>query len=420
MIWSTLSRFSRRARTSDIIRTTFVNYVGLAVTAGTSILVARALGPAGRGEFAAIMTWFALALVLGELGQSGAITYWVARLKDRAPSTVASGRHLTLVGATVTAAGMIALSPTLARGDAELAIAYVIAFSACLVNGVWGPSVYALQAVSIAAWNAVRLSQSILYAVGVVVVLVAQLASVLSLAVVLALSMTCQLSIAAIIGSRLGLGGGRASRRELVKLGRYGVAYAGSQIPATGAAQYDKAFLSQTVSTSALGQYAVATTVASLSGPLATAIASVVFPRLSRTIHDETSRRKAENRAILITVGMSGLVIAMIAAIAAPVVPALFGREYLDAILLVWMLLPSMYFRAISELNSVFTRSRGRPGLVTWSRVSGLVVGVCLIVPLVAMAGPGGAAISVFALEGTTLLVSSLILWKLRRSERQG
>lgn len=418
--WSRGTDLLRRATRSEITRTTFVNYVAVAVTAGTSILIAREIGPSGRGEYGAVLAWFALALTIGELGQSGAVTHAVARARERAPQIVASARLISAAGSLVATALACACAPLLAGGDPALTSAYLLAFGACLVNGWWGPYVYALQAVSLRMWNSVRLSQSVFYAAGVLVLLVTDTASVVALALVLAISTVLQLLVARVLGARHALARGRAERDEVGRVLRYGAAYAASQVPATGAAQYDKAFLSQLVPAGALGQYAVAGTVASLSGPLSTAISSVVFPRLSGILGDERSRRSAENRAIVLAGGVTLVVVAIVAVVTPAVVPFLFGADFTDAVPLVWWLLPAMLLRAISDVIAVATRSRARPGLVTWSRVASLGVGAGLIVPLVHATGTVGAALSLLALEGTMLACSALTLWRLRRNGAQG
>ena len=48
------------------------------------ILLARSLGPAGRGEFAALVLWAALAFDIAALGTPGAVAYWAASSDPRA------------------------------------------------------------------------------------------------------------------------------------------------------------------------------------------------------------------------------------------------------------------------------------------------------------------------------------------------
>src|SRR5690606_13602796 len=110
------------------------------------------------------MAWFSISLAAGELGQSGAIAHWVARVRARSQETVASGRAIMLVASGVVATVAVVVSPILANGDPTLTIAYCVAFVGCLANGVWASFMYATQAVSIRCWNVIRISQPVFYA----------------------------------------------------------------------------------------------------------------------------------------------------------------------------------------------------------------------------------------------------------------
>src|SRR5690349_13845071 len=78
-------RTAARSRFGRNVATTAVANLACTGTAGVAgVVIARALGPAGRGEYAAIVAWFGVILVVGELGQTAATTYFVAREPPRA------------------------------------------------------------------------------------------------------------------------------------------------------------------------------------------------------------------------------------------------------------------------------------------------------------------------------------------------
>ncbi|PYD00607.1 hypothetical protein B4U78_010565 [Microbacterium esteraromaticum] len=411
-------RLVSRVVRSNVTHTAIVNYSSLLITAGASVLVARLLGPEGRGEYAAIMTWFGLALVVGEFGQSGAITHWVARFPQRASMMVASARLITVGGAVIVGTAAMVTAPWLAGGDEELTIAYWIVFLGCFANGVLGPYTYAAQAISIRAWNLIRVSQPLIYVLLVVAFALSSRLTIVTLALALTISTVFQHIIAGVIARSLQAVRGSTSRRDLEMLARYGAAYAGSQVPATVGGQYDKAYLSQTVPGQDLGQYAVAGTIASLSTPLATAISSVVFPRMSADRSDARARVRLENRSLAVTAFATGIAVFTLAAIASPLVSAVFGAEFQPAVELVWWLVPATLCHALSEIIAVLIRSRSRPGQVTVARLVSLAVGAGSIVPLVKVADVTGAAISLTLLEVTMLVVSAVVLARLRKVAR--
>lgn len=407
---------TRRARRSNVIQAAAVNYIAVFVAAVASVLVARALGPEGRGQFAALMAWFSLALVVGELGQSGSITHWVAKRREEASNIVATGRLLTILGSLIAGGVALVIAPWLADNDPALVAAYSTAFTVCFLNGVWGPYVYAAQAVSIPAWNLIRIIQPVVYVILIIFLFLTNLLGIVTLAASLVASTAAQLIVGYIIAIRLDLTKGKPSKKNAALLGKYGGAYYASQFPSSISAQYDKVFLSQTVSDSELGQYSVAGTVASLGGPLATAIASVAFPRLSADISGQVVRSRSENRLIALTGGVTALVLLALCFASITFVPWVFGEEFRYSIVLIGLLAPAMWARSLSEVVLVLVRSRGRPGLVIWARFSGLAAGALSILPLISRFGVAGGTFSLMLLESVTLLVSIFLLRTLRHN----
>src|SRR5437899_2792632 len=80
----------------------------------SGIVIARSLGPAGRGELAAVLLWPALLAYLSGLGCADAITYLAARRPDRARDIGATGLVLAVLqGAAVVGAGYVVLPAVL-------------------------------------------------------------------------------------------------------------------------------------------------------------------------------------------------------------------------------------------------------------------------------------------------------------------
>src|SRR6266851_4167131 len=63
----------------------------------SGIVIARSLGPAGRGELAAVLLWPALLASLSGLGTTDAITYLTARRPERTRDVAATGLLLSLL-----------------------------------------------------------------------------------------------------------------------------------------------------------------------------------------------------------------------------------------------------------------------------------------------------------------------------------
>ena len=83
-----------------IARTAFFNVASAACAALGGVIVARAVGPTVRGEYAAVTAWFGVLLLLGEVGQTAAVCFYVARDPCRARGYVATSRMMMLLTGT--------------------------------------------------------------------------------------------------------------------------------------------------------------------------------------------------------------------------------------------------------------------------------------------------------------------------------
>jgi len=398
-----------------VVHAAGANLAIVGVTTIAGVLIARTLGAEGRGYYAAIMAWFALAQVLGEVGQSGAVTFWVSKDPARGKNYVASARLLMLVaGGTVSVVGILA-SELLSQGVEGVTIAYQIAFAGCLLNSLCASYVYGLQAVSIKRWNAVRLSQPVVYLLLVASLSLTGTLNIVSLSGVLVASTLAQFVAAIQQAYVVGLAGGKARRNLLRDLSLYGIAYSGSAVPATLSSQFDRLVLSRVAAPAQLGEYAVASTVAGLVLPFSTAVASVAFPRSASAKLDESGRRRIERRAILGTAVISGGLCLLVGAAGAPLIPLVFGDSFTGSVELVWWLIPAILFRSVSQVVSALLRGRQRPGLATYGQLAGLATGALTIFPLIGWLGIRGAALAASSGELVVLVVAFVMLAAVRR-----
>ncbi len=400
-----LERWRTPSLRRTVASTALVN-IGLTVAAAASgIYLARVLGPAGRGDYAALSSWFGLMLTIGAVGQPAATTYYVASLADRRRDVVATSRTLMLVVGFSLVGVMAALAPLLAHGDHQLTVNYWIVFLSGVPAFAGSSYSFALQAASIPVWNLMRASQPIAYLVLVVAV---------GLAGALDLRLACQLLLATVTGQamlsyvlcrRLGLTGGRSSRVLGGHLLRYGLSQVASTAPATLNARLDQLVLSQTVRSASLGQYAVAVTLTGLAVPVVSALGNVLFPRMAAE-RDRTRRDAIVRQAVVSSLVLAVVVVGLLTATAYLVVPLLFGEAFRDAVPLVWILAPGGVFLASSQVCGDLLRGQGRPIAVAWAQVAGVVitiVGLAVLLPWLGV--PGAAAVSTVAYAVTWLML---------------
>ena len=170
------TRFRRRGFARTVARTAGFNAASTIAAGLAGVIVARAVGPTVRGEYAAITAWFGVALMVGGMGQPAALCFYVARDPQRARDYVATSRAMMLLSGAVVIMGGLLLAPLLAHGLHQVSAGYRIAFGASIMAFVGASYAFALQARDLHQWNLVRVSQPILSLIGILGALAAAVA----------------------------------------------------------------------------------------------------------------------------------------------------------------------------------------------------------------------------------------------------
>lgn len=391
--------------------TTGVNLAMVLTSATTGALLARSMGPQIRGDYAAVTAWFWVVLVITELGQAAAVTYFAAREPEDIPATLASSRRLMVIaGILVTATGWFAV-PALAHGSSDLVSAYRIMLVATLGTLVTTADSAALQALNVGAWNIVRASQPLLYLCGVGAVIVARShIGLVAACLVLAVTVEFQGLLAWTLRHRQISLRGRFERTRAQQLGRYGASQLVGSGPALVNTRLDQLVLSQSARSSTLGQYAVAVTVTSLVGPSIAAVGNLLFPRLAasaRTPEVAMLIRRSLRRTCLVAFVVSML----LAGSAYWAVPLVFGPSFTPAVGLIWALTPAGIALALGLVAADVLRGSGRPLAVARAQWGGAIVTIALLAVLIPPYGAYGAAIA----SGVAyLLTLTLLLFAIR------
>lgn len=366
------------------------------------LLVARSLGVEGRGDYAAVVAWFGFTLIVGEIGQTAATTYFVARHESLARHYMATSRNMMIAtGALATVLGM-ALAPLLGGRENELVHAYRLCFAACVPAFLGATYTSGLQAAHIRTWNAIRLLQPASYLCVIAVMFMTGRLTLTSAVFALLGSVTVQAVVSFRLASRRGLTGGRADMALAREMTSYGVRQVAASVPAAVNTRLDQLVLSQAANSATLGSYAVATTISSLASPVVAAVGSVMFPRLaSGTGGDSALIRRVVKVTWVLAIGIS----LMVALAARWVVPIAFGESFRPAIKLVWYLTPGGIFLAVGLVAGDLLRGNRLPGVVARAQLVGALVTVALVGALIPPFGAEGAAIASSVAYGVALVM---------------
>jgi O-antigen/teichoic acid export membrane protein len=395
-------------------RTAGYNIASTATAGLGAVIVARALGPELRGDYAAVTSWFGVALMLGGMGQPAALCYYVAHDPGQARSYVATSRAMMLVTGGAALAGGMLLAPLLSHGHSELTLAYRIAFATSILAFVGASYTYSLQARDLRWWNMVRVSQPVLSLVFLAVLWRLRLLTLTTALVVLAGTMLVQLCWAYYRCRSADLAPGRAQARLVRPLAGYGLAQIAARAPATVNTQLDQLVLSQVVAPAVLGRYSIAVSCTLLPITLVSAIGYVAFPWLAAKGRVDGLAGRMQWLGILGSGCFAAAMLVPLDLVAPWLVPLVFGPGYAGAVPLIWALTPAGVFLACNQVTGDVLRGRKRPLVVARAEGLAAVFTVILLVALLPVVGVYGAAIASGVAYGVSLLVMLLSLRRLR------
>lgn len=403
----------QRAFGRSVARTAGFNVAAMVASGLGGIIAARVLGPTVRGEYAAVMSWFGLALVAGGMGQPAALCYYVAREPQRARDFVATSRIMMLTTGTLALIAGELLAPILAHGNGEVTASYRIAFAGTIVAFVSASYIASLQGTDIPGWNLIRLIQPVLSTILFVVFWQFQLLTLRTAIIILTVTLVPQLGWAYRRCRSVDLAPGHARRVLIRPLSAYGAAQIAALTPAVLNANLDQMVLSQTVPAADLGHYAVAVTLSLLPAPLVTAIGNVAFPRLAAQRDTAADTRRLQRRAVLVSLCLSAALLAALSAVAPWLVPLTFGSAFRAAVPLLWILAPGSVFLISGQVVADLLRGRNCPASVARAQGFAAIFTVILLIALLPVVGVYGAAIASAVAYSISFAVMARRLWRL-------
>jgi len=403
----------------SVVAASAFNIVSTATAGIAGIIIARSLGASVRGEYAAIMAWFALTLVVGGLGQPAATTFFVARDPGRASGYLAVSRNIMIASGAVTLAiGMLA-APLFASDSSTLLWGYRLMFATCLVAFVGVSYTFALQGSRMTWWNVTRISQPV---GSLVVVVILHVAGWLNLTTALATftaTMLVQTAVAYRFCGRAGLTGGRPSFALARPLVRYGAGQLAATIPVAVLVRFDQLALSLTVDPAVLGNYAVAASLTALGVPVAAGLGYVAFPRIAAQRDRRSATNGLQQRAVALSAGIAIALMLPLSAFAPWLIPRVFGAEFRDAVTLLFILAPGGVFLACQQVCADLLRGHGQPFAVARAQWVAAGLMVVLLSTLMPILGPPGAAIASVTSTGASFLLLLRALNRVQRGYRR-
>ncbi|PKK89206.1 MAG: hypothetical protein CVV64_15470 [Candidatus Wallbacteria bacterium HGW-Wallbacteria-1] len=385
----------------------------------TSILVARALGPDGRGIFAVALASGNTALQFCSIGMPPAILHMASS------RTQSSGRLLRMTWISGLILGCIGslgiwlafhFFPAISPGNGILPLLCMIHVPLCLI-------LLLNQNLLLGAGEVTNYNISELITRGSALILMVAAILTTSVSPILMFSLTLAGSLAAIVFCQIK---GRKLPNEISDSQEPSMKDLTSTVSSFGLKVYlagllgflvlksDIFLIKHYLGSSQCGHYSVAVTVASLIATLPTVVATLLFTRMN-SIPDPLIKLKVGIKALVATFFTLTPITVILMIFGEPVVRIAFGEAFVPAArALVW-LMPGTLLLGLETVAVQFLCSTTLPHSVTLWWAIGLIVNLAVNIHAIPKYGITGAAISsTIAYSIVAILVFGTIYFRIR------
>lgn len=377
------------------------------------VVTARLLGPHDKGTYTLLLLCSTL-FVYCSLGLSTAGIYYVRRKLMRLDEVVGNllcmGLLLSVL-ASLAYASVALVSPVSWFHDIPLSLraSIIILGSVALLTSYMSDML--LAAGDMRGYNLANIIQDVTQAGGLVAFLTLSQHALPAAVLAYATSMVIALAVAFIRLGRLTRIRLRWRWSLLRRLFSYGLRSHTTALLNLGNLRLDSFLTSLLVGVTAVGYYAVATSLVEVIWQLPLAVSGILFPLAAGQRTAEASGKLVavitRRTLLLVVVSCIGLLIA-----SRFLLPALFGAAYLPALVPLWFLLPGMIGLTLYKTLYTYLLARNYPSIGILSTGLALVATLSLDLLLIPQMGIVGAAIAssiAYTINGLVILIAFLV-----------
>jgi O-antigen/teichoic acid export membrane protein len=366
----------------------------LGLQAGTGILTARTLQPAGRGELAAMILWPLFMASITTFGLPSSLIYYLRRQPEERERLIANGLLMAAVLGVIAATGAAFILPWWLRQYSSSIVHaaewFLLTVPICSITLMGRAILEASDQFS--ASNAIQTLTPFATLVGLLMFLAThRLNPYTAAAAYIAASIpTFWLMVRRV--RDIGLRNWHYTPSIMNLMMGYGIRSYGIDLLGTLALQVDQVLVISLLSPSAMGSYVVVLSLSRMLNLFQNSVVMVLFPKAAG---------RASTEVVALTgnsVRISGLVTGLSAIVLCATGPMLlrmlYGREYADAIGSLRILILEVVLSGATFILAQAFMALGRPGIVTILQGIGLSLSVPMMLWLIPRYGIYGAAIS--------------------------
>lgn len=389
-----LARITGSPWVRGVATTAGTRMVVLVLGLGSTVALARGLGPVGRGVYALAMTLATLGVVALNLGFHTANTYFAARERDTMPALISNTFALAVL---VAAVGVVALGVTRALGIST----DPLPFSLAVLVVAWLPVGLVF----------IQLQPLLLVVDRLRLFNVAEAGwQITSVAFVVGLWATDRLTptsafvavLAAFVGGTvavtLGLGSAWRPRPfPSVALARRALPYAARTYATTvtgfALIRLDIFLVENRLGTREVGLYAVAVTICEAIQVLPTTIGALLLPKVA-ALTDDVDRWVIARRTLVATAAIMVGICGLVGLVARPAVRIVYGEAFLPSTTPLYWLLPGIALLGANAVLIHYFLAVGMPGAVVAMQGAAVVLNIALELVLLGPLGLAGAGLA--------------------------
>jgi O-antigen/teichoic acid export membrane protein len=383
----------------------------LIITFATAVVIARELGPTGRGLYAVALTLGAIGAQFGNLGLHASNVYYVAKDRGLLPALIGNTLAVVFVACIVAALGGIGFAfwPNASPVHGTLlllALASVpVSLAFLLIQGLL------LGVNEVLAYNNIECGGKLLALMLICVLALSHGGTVelffgATLSSVMATFLWALLRLRRISGEPLKLSW--AVFRQSIGLGAraYTIAFFGFLL-----LRIDLLMVKYLLGATEAGYYSISQVLAENTMMFPVVVGLLLFPKLSSLSAREEKLQLAK-KALLVTAALMLPAVVIAAGVAAPIISIAFGRNFLPAVSPFVWLMPGTYFLGLETVMVQLLNSEGFPPIIVVAWIVDTIVNVALNFWAIPRYGITGASIVSSVCYFLMFLIVSAVVWR--------
>jgi O-antigen/teichoic acid export membrane protein len=380
-----------------VAHTIFSKAVILALQAGTGILTARMLLPAGRGELAAMILWPLFVASVTTLGVPSSLIYHMRNRPEERERLIANGLLMaTALGSVAAVVAALILPWWLRQYSASIIHAaewFLITVPICSMTLAGRAILEASDEFS--ASNAIQILTPFATLVGLLAFLAFHRLNPYTAAIAYIAASIPTFGLMIVQVRRGGFNRLGCSAAVMKLMVGYGVRSYGIDLLGTLALQVDQVLVVSLLTPSAMGSYVVILSLSRMLNLFQNSVVMVLFPKAAGRSREEVIALTGRSARI------SGLVTALCGIFVSFTGPTLlrilYGKEYVGAVGALRVLVLEVLLSGVTFVLAQAFLALGRPGVVTILQAIGLSLSIPMMLLLIPRYGIYGAAVSLLA-----------------------